>query len=124
MLRGRAAELERFEELLAAVRAGRSAAVVVRGEPGIGKTSLLQHAASRADGARIVHAEGVEAEMELPFAGLQQHGTVDAGPQVEPRGQSRRGLRQRKVATSRQPRKTAIPSKYRANMSRESCDGL
>ena len=72
MLRGRATELERLDELLAAARAGRSGAVVIRGEAGIGKTALLRHVASRGDGAVVLHAEGVEAEMELPFAALHQ----------------------------------------------------
>jgi DNA-binding CsgD family transcriptional regulator len=53
------------------VRAGRSAALVVCGEPGIGKTALLDYVAERADGCRVLRAVGVEADMELPFAGLQ-----------------------------------------------------
>ncbi len=51
---------------------GESAVLVVRGEPGVGKTALLGYAAERAEGCRVVRALGVEAEMELPFAGLQQ----------------------------------------------------
>jgi DNA-binding CsgD family transcriptional regulator len=46
--------------------------LVLRGEPGVGKTSLLGYAAERAEGCRVVRALGVEAEMELPFGGLQQ----------------------------------------------------
>jgi DNA-binding CsgD family transcriptional regulator/tetratricopeptide (TPR) repeat protein len=46
--------------------------LVLRGEPGVGKTALLEYAAERAKGCRVVRAFGVEAEMELPFAGLQQ----------------------------------------------------
>jgi DNA-binding CsgD family transcriptional regulator len=57
--------------MLEAVRAGHSAALVVRGEPGIGKTALLEYAAERADGCRVIRVVGVESEMELPFAGLQ-----------------------------------------------------
>jgi DNA-binding CsgD family transcriptional regulator len=57
--------------MLDEVRAGRSAALVVCGEPGIGKTALLDYVAERADGCRVIRAVGVEAEMELPFAGLQ-----------------------------------------------------
>ena len=72
MLRGRATELRRLDDLVAAVRAGRSGAVVLRGEAGIGKTALLRHVAERSDGALVLHAEGVEAEMELPFAALHQ----------------------------------------------------
>jgi DNA-binding CsgD family transcriptional regulator len=72
MLRGRATELGQLDDLLAAARSGRSGAVVLRGEAGIGKTALLRHVASRGDGALVLHAEGVEAEMELPFAALHQ----------------------------------------------------
>lgn len=46
--------------------------LVLRGEPGVGKTALLGYAAERAEGCRVVRALGVEAEMELPFAGLHQ----------------------------------------------------
>src|SRR6266542_1826833 len=53
-------------------RAGSSAVLVVRGEPGIGKTALLDYAVGRALGFRVVRAWGVESEMELAFAGLHQ----------------------------------------------------
>jgi hypothetical protein len=46
--------------------------LVVRGEPGIGKTALLQYLTRAAAGCRIVRVGGVESEMELPFAGLRQ----------------------------------------------------
>ena len=46
--------------------------MVLRGEPGIGKSALLKHATERSDGCRIIRATGVEWEMELPFAGLHQ----------------------------------------------------
>jgi DNA-binding CsgD family transcriptional regulator/tetratricopeptide (TPR) repeat protein len=72
MMVGRTAERARLDLLLAAAVAGRSAALVIRGEPGIGKTALLQYAAARADGWRIVQTGGVESEMELPFAALHQ----------------------------------------------------
>ena len=52
--------------------AGHSAVLVVCGEPGIGKTALLDYAAGRASGFRVVRAWGVESEMELPYAGLHQ----------------------------------------------------
>src|SRR5258708_4871445 len=53
-------------------RWGSSAVLVVRGEPGIGKTALLDYAAGRAVGFRVIRAWGVESEMELAFAGLHQ----------------------------------------------------
>jgi DNA-binding CsgD family transcriptional regulator len=58
--------------LLAALRAGRSQVLVLRGEAGIGKTVLLDDLARRASGCRITRAWGVESEMELAFAGLHQ----------------------------------------------------
>jgi DNA-binding CsgD family transcriptional regulator len=72
MLAGRSAEVARLDRLLAAGRAGDSAVLVVRGEPGMGKTALLDHTAGRAERWRVVRAAGVEAEMELPFASLHQ----------------------------------------------------
>jgi DNA-binding CsgD family transcriptional regulator len=71
MLLGRASECEALDELLEAVRAGRSRLLVLRGEPGIGKTALLEHAVAAASGFRVTRAWGVEAEMEVPFAALQ-----------------------------------------------------
>src|SRR3954462_1611959 len=70
-LTGRQNELHTLECLLAAVRAGESRALVLRGEPGIGKTALLEHAVEAAPEFRVARAAGVEAEMELPFAALQ-----------------------------------------------------
>jgi hypothetical protein len=58
--------------MLDAARESRSGTLVVRGEAGIGKTALLQHAIRRADGMRVLSGAGVEAESELPFAGLHQ----------------------------------------------------
>src|SRR3954468_18348176 len=72
MLRGRRREQEALDRLIAGVREGRSAALVLRGEPGIGKTALLDFAVQRADGARVLWVRGVEPEMELAFAGLHQ----------------------------------------------------
>ena len=51
---------------------GRAPTSVLRGEAGIGKSALLEYAAERADGCRVLHAVGAEWEMELPFAGLHQ----------------------------------------------------
>jgi DNA-binding CsgD family transcriptional regulator/tetratricopeptide (TPR) repeat protein len=72
VLRGRATECAQLDELLAAAREGRSGALVLRGEAGIGKTALVDYVAAAADGARVLRAEGVEAEVELPFAALHQ----------------------------------------------------
>jgi DNA-binding CsgD family transcriptional regulator len=71
-LRGRRAECEALDELLAGSRAGHSSVLVLRGEPGAGKTALLDYVVERAWGCRIARTGGVESEMELAFAGLQQ----------------------------------------------------
>jgi DNA-binding CsgD family transcriptional regulator len=52
--------------------AGRASVLVVRGESGVGKTALLEHALSRAEGWRVARAAGVESEIELAFGGLHQ----------------------------------------------------
>ncbi|ATL26604.1 ATP-binding protein [Streptomyces formicae] len=72
MLYGRDDETARLAELLVRARQGASAALVLRGEAGIGKTELLEHAAAlaTAHGTRVLRATGIEAESELPFAGL------------------------------------------------------
>src|SRR4051794_19688053 len=71
-LTGREEELGTLERLLEAVRAGESRALVLRGEPGIGKSALLEHAVEAAPQFRVARAAGVESEMELAFAALQQ----------------------------------------------------
>src|SRR5688500_13718531 len=70
MLIGRDQEMARIEQLLDAARAGRSGALLIRGEPGIGKTSLLLDARTKAEDLRVLVARGIEAESELPFSGL------------------------------------------------------
>src|SRR3954452_1141435 len=72
VLRGRAGECARLDGLLSAVRRGESGALVLRGEAGMGKTALLDYAASAGEGCTVVRAVGVESEMELPFAALHQ----------------------------------------------------
>ena len=57
---------------MATVRQGQSRVLVVRGEAGVGKTALLEYVVEHAAGCRIARAAGVESEMELAFAGLQQ----------------------------------------------------
>jgi DNA-binding CsgD family transcriptional regulator len=69
-LAGRAVEVARLEGLLQQARAGSSAVLVLRGQAGIGKTALLDTAAARADGFRVVRIRAVESEQQLPFAGL------------------------------------------------------
>jgi DNA-binding CsgD family transcriptional regulator len=59
-----------LERLVADVHAGESRVLVLRGEAGVGKTALLGHLSSAAEGCRIARAAGVESEMELAFAGL------------------------------------------------------
>src|SRR5215471_1202195 len=69
---GRTRERERVDAMLARARDGHSAVLVVRGEPGIGKTALLRYAARQASGLRAVEVDGIQAEMELPFAGIHR----------------------------------------------------
>ena len=61
-----------LDQLINAVRAGGSRVLVVHGEPGVGKSALLNYLAGRASGCRVARAAGVESEMELAFAGLHQ----------------------------------------------------
>src|ERR1700760_1102879 len=72
MLLDRLPERAALSRLLEAARAGRSGVLVVRGEPGVGKTALLEHAVESAAGLRVARVAGVESEMELAFAALQQ----------------------------------------------------
>src|SRR4051794_24717631 len=72
VLRGRASECARLDELLSAVRRGESGALVLRGEAGMGKTALLDYASRLCESCRVIRAVGVESEMELPFAALHQ----------------------------------------------------
>src|SRR3954469_10160759 len=69
---GRTTEREVLDGLLARVREGESEALVIRGEAGIGKSALLRYAARQASGFQVAQLTGVEAEMELPFAGVHQ----------------------------------------------------
>src|SRR5262245_41267906 len=71
-LLGRRGECDVLDRLIEAVRAGGSRALVVSGEPGVGKTALLDYLAERASGCRVAAAAGVQSEMELAFAGLHQ----------------------------------------------------
>ncbi|MEU3492744.1 AAA family ATPase [Kitasatospora cineracea] len=72
MLYGRGTERAAVDRLLAAAGGGRAGALVLRGEPGIGKSALLDAAASAAAGWRVLRAAGVESEARLPHAVLSQ----------------------------------------------------
>jgi hypothetical protein len=71
-LLGRPSECEVLDRLVAAVRVDGGACRVVRGEPEVGKTALLEYAIGSASGFRVARTVGVESEMELAFAALQQ----------------------------------------------------
>jgi class 3 adenylate cyclase len=72
VLIGRERELFAIDQALAAARLGKSARLVIRGEPGIGKTALLQYAIEQAESMRVLQARGVEFEADVPFAGLSE----------------------------------------------------
>ena len=72
MLLDRLPERAALSRLLDAARAGRSGVLVVRGEPGVGKTALLDWAVGSAADLRVARVAGVESEMELAFAALHQ----------------------------------------------------
>lgn len=61
-----------IDELISRIRGGRGGALVLRGEPGIGKTALLDAFAARASDATVLRASGVEPERELPFAAVHR----------------------------------------------------
>jgi DNA-binding CsgD family transcriptional regulator len=73
-LTDRVSECGALDRLIETVRAGESRALVVRGDPGVGKTVLLEYLAGRAPGSgcRVARVAGVQSEMELAFAGLHQ----------------------------------------------------
>jgi DNA-binding CsgD family transcriptional regulator len=72
VLYGRDPERARFGELLDGARSLRSAVLVISGEPGVGKSALLEEARDLADGMTILSGGGVESETHLPFAALHQ----------------------------------------------------
>jgi DNA-binding CsgD family transcriptional regulator/tetratricopeptide (TPR) repeat protein len=72
MLFGRERESARIDEVLDAAREGRSGALVVRGEAGIGKSALLNAAVERAGSMRVIRALGVESEVDIAFSGLHE----------------------------------------------------
>src|SRR6516165_1327769 len=72
ILLDRLTERAALGQLLAAARGGRSGTLVVHGEAGVGKTALLEDAIASAAGMRVARVAGVESEMELAYAALQQ----------------------------------------------------
>src|SRR3954447_26826967 len=71
-LLGRQRERAVLERLLDTARGGHGAVLVVHGDPGVGKTALLEYAVEAGEGFRVVRAAGAEGEMELDYAALQQ----------------------------------------------------
>lgn len=69
---GREQESRALDNFLDDVRNGESRVMVVHGEAGVGKTSLLEYVSGRASDCRVVAVAAVEAEKELPFATLHQ----------------------------------------------------
>ena len=72
VLLGRQRELSAIDQALAAARLGKSSRLVIRGEPGIGKTALVRYAVENAGSMRTLSARGVEFEADVPFAGLNE----------------------------------------------------
>jgi DNA-binding CsgD family transcriptional regulator len=71
-LLGRGKECGELDRLLSEARGGQSGVLAVIGEPGMGKSELLGYAVARASGFHVARAAGIESELELPFAALQQ----------------------------------------------------
>src|ERR1700742_3168287 len=69
---GRSGECAALDRLLGEVRDGASRSLVLRGDPGIGKSVLLDYATAAAAGFLVIRVTGVESEMEFAFAALQQ----------------------------------------------------
>ena len=69
---GRQRERAVLERLLDTARGGHGAVLVVHGDPGVGKTALLEYAVEAGEGFRVLRTAGVEGEMELDYAALQQ----------------------------------------------------
>ncbi len=97
MLGGRSTECARLEGMLDAADEGRSDVLVLRGEPGIGKTALLGFAGERATGRRVVRAGGVESEVELAFAAVHRMcgemlDALDDSPAPQGRRSARRSV--------------------------------
>ena len=68
----RGAERRLLDAVLRDVRSGQSRELVLHGDPGVGKSALMQYLADQASGCRVIRAAGVESEMELAYAALHQ----------------------------------------------------
>jgi DNA-binding CsgD family transcriptional regulator len=71
-LLGRQREREALDRLLRAAREGRGGVLVMHGDPGVGKTALLGYVVGAGSDFHVVRTVGVDGEMELPYAALQQ----------------------------------------------------
>lgn len=71
-LLGRNREREVLERLLEDALGGHGGALVLHGDPGVGKTALLEYATGAASGFEVLRTTGIEGEMTLPYAALQQ----------------------------------------------------
>ena len=69
---GRRRERDVLERLLETARQGRGGVLALYGDPGVGKTALLEYAVEVGKDFRVARAVGVEGEMELAYAALQQ----------------------------------------------------
>ncbi|MBA2956172.1 AAA family ATPase [Nocardioides sp. CGMCC 1.13656] len=72
MLRGRDLEQATLREVVARARAGQGSALLLRGQPGVGKSALLEDAVTAADDLTVLRTRGVESEAPLPFAALHR----------------------------------------------------
>jgi hypothetical protein len=71
-LLGRRTECEALDAVLADASAGESRAIILRGDPGVGKSALLGYVSDRAAAWHVATVVGVESEMELDYSGLHQ----------------------------------------------------
>ena len=86
LLLGRTPEQRVLAELITGARNGVSSALLIRGEPGIGKTALLHDLAGRVRGVELIRLDGFEAEASIPYAGVQRlmsplHRHLDSVPE-------------------------------------------
>src|SRR4051812_46527532 len=72
MLHGRAGDCAELRALIEGARHSRSGVAVLRGEPGIGKSALLDYAAAQAGGMPLLSAAGIQTEVAMPFALLHE----------------------------------------------------